>query len=66
MILLKKKEGNKGFFTRGLYTRLLTNGIQGLMFNVMWKYFGKSNVKLLTNGNANFINNFNNNVNKNI
>ena len=63
---ITKKEGIKEIFIRGLSTRLLNNGIQGLMFNVMWKYFGKSNVKLLTNGNANFINNFNNNVNKNI
>ena len=54
-----KKEGIKGIFIRGLSTRLLTNGIQGLMFNVMWKYFGKSNVKLLTSGNAKLINNIN-------
>ena len=63
---IKKKEGIKGLFFRGLSTRLLTNGIQGLMFNVMWKYFGRSNVKLLTNGNLNLINNMNNNINKNI
>ena len=24
---------------RGLETRILINGIQGLMFNVLWKYF---------------------------
>ena len=63
---IKKKEGNKGIFTRGLTTKLLTNGIQGIMFNVMWKYFGRPKVKLLTNGNINIINNINNDVNKNI
>ena len=50
---IKKKEGIKGIFFRGLSTRLLTNGVQGLMFNLMWKYFGKSNnVKMLTKGNV--------------
>lgn len=44
---IRKKEGIQGLFFRGLNTRLLTNGIQGLMFNIMWKYFGNSNVKLL-------------------
>ena len=63
---IKKKEGTKGLF-RGLSTRLLTNGIQGIMFNVMWKYFGSSNVKLLINGNINLINNINNsNINRNV
>jgi len=63
---IKKKGGIKEIFIRGLSTRLLTNGIQGLMFNVMWKYFGRPNVKLLSNENINLINNINNNVNKNI
>ena len=63
---IKKKEGNKGFFTRGLNTRILTNGIQGLMFNVMWKYFGRPKMKLLNSGNINIINNMNNSDNKNI
>ena len=61
-----KKEGYKGIFTRGLSTRLLTNGIQGIMFNVMWKYLGRPRKKLLPE-NLNLINNNNNNdFNKNI
>ena len=43
---IKKKEGIKGVFVRGLNTRLITNGIQGLMFNIMWKYFNKTNIKM--------------------
>jgi len=33
------KDGVLGLFGRGLKTRLLTNGIQGLMFSVLWKFF---------------------------
>ena len=36
-----KKEGIKGVLFRGLGTRLLTNGVQGVMFNTLWKYFGR-------------------------
>ena len=61
-----KKEGIKGFFMRGLSTRLLTNGIQGLMFNVMWKYFDKPKIKMLASSNINLIGNIQNNINKNI
>jgi hypothetical protein len=32
-------DGLKGLFGRGLSTRLLANGTQGLMFSVLWKYF---------------------------
>lgn len=32
-----KQDGIIGLMGRGLQTRLLTNGIQGLMFNVMWR-----------------------------
>lgn len=32
-------DGVKGLFTRGLGTKLVTNGIQGIMFTVAWKYF---------------------------
>lgn len=32
-----KKDGVQGLMGRGLKTRLLTNGIQGLMFSVLWK-----------------------------
>jgi len=34
-----EKDGLIGLFGRGLKTRLLANGIQGLMFSVLWKYF---------------------------
>jgi hypothetical protein len=30
-----KKDGLAGLFGRGLSTRILTNGLQGLMFNIM-------------------------------
>lgn len=33
------KDGILGLFGRGLKTRLLANGIQGIMFSVLWKYF---------------------------
>ncbi|KAF9221193.1 mitochondrial carrier [Gyrodon lividus] len=32
-------DGVKGLFGRGLKTRILTNGLQGLMFSVLWKLF---------------------------
>merc|ERR1712060_494353 len=34
-----EKDGVLGLFTRGLSTRLLTNGIQASMFSVLWKVF---------------------------
>ncbi|GAA5889464.1 hypothetical protein JCM16303_005380 [Sporobolomyces ruberrimus] len=34
-----KKEGLKGLFGRGLKTRLLANGLQGILFSVLWKVF---------------------------
>lgn len=34
-----KKDGLSGLLFRGLGIRLFTNGIQGLLFNVLWKYF---------------------------
>ena len=33
-----KKDGFAGLFGRGLKIRLFTNGIQGIIFSVMWKY----------------------------
>jgi len=33
------KDGLAGLFGRGLKTRILANGLQGLMFSVLWKYF---------------------------
>ncbi|XRB23547.1 mitochondrial carrier protein [Pseudoscourfieldia marina] len=32
-------DGVYGLFTRGLGTKLVTNGLQGIMFTVAWKYF---------------------------
>ncbi|CDO69743.1 hypothetical protein BN946_scf184697.g15 [Trametes cinnabarina] len=32
-------DGLKGLFGRGLKTRILANGLQGLMFSVLWKLF---------------------------
>ncbi|KIK00564.1 hypothetical protein K443DRAFT_100062 [Laccaria amethystina LaAM-08-1] len=28
-----------GLFGRGLKTRILANGVQGLMFSVLWRFF---------------------------
>ncbi|RDB21854.1 putative mitochondrial carrier C12B10.09 [Hypsizygus marmoreus] len=32
-------DGVLGLFGRGLKTRILTNGLQGLMFSVLWRFF---------------------------
>ncbi len=34
-----KKDGVLGLMGRGLKTRILANGVQGLMFSVLWKSF---------------------------
>lgn len=34
-----RTEGVKGLLGRGLPTRLLANGLQGLLFSVLWKLF---------------------------
>jgi len=36
--LIIKEDGIKGLLGRGLKTRILTNGIQGVVFTVTWKY----------------------------
>lgn len=36
-----KKDGILGLFGRGLKTRILTNGIQGIIFTVSWKFIEK-------------------------
>ncbi|KAI0710858.1 mitochondrial carrier [Earliella scabrosa] len=33
------QDGVKGLFGRGLKTRILANGLQGLMFSILWKLF---------------------------
>jgi len=37
--LIIKEDGITGLFGRGLKTRILTNGIQGIIFTISWKYF---------------------------
>jgi len=32
-------DGLKGLFGRGLKTRILANGLQGVMFSVLWRFF---------------------------
>lgn len=32
-------EGIFGFLTRGLGTRILANGLQSIMFSILWKLF---------------------------
>ena len=32
-----KEDGLAGFFGRGLKTKIIANGIQGLMFSVLWR-----------------------------
>lgn len=34
------KEGIQGLLFRGLGTKIISNGAQGLLFNVLWKYIG--------------------------
>ena len=34
-----KKDGISGLFVRGLQTRIIANGFQGIMFSILWKYF---------------------------
>ena len=46
-IVSNKNGGMKELFTRGLIIRLFANGIQGIMFNVIWKYYNNKNKKIL-------------------
>ncbi|KIY67174.1 mitochondrial carrier [Cylindrobasidium torrendii FP15055 ss-10] len=34
-----RQDGLKGLFGRGLKTRILANGLQGLLFSILWKVF---------------------------
>ena len=36
--LIIKEDGISGLFGRGLKTRILTNGIQGIVFTISWKW----------------------------
>lgn len=40
-----KKDGIKELFGRGLKTRIITNGIQGILFTVCWKFIEESYAK---------------------
>ena len=37
--MIVAQDGVQGLFLRGLGTRVLANGMQGMMFSVLWKYF---------------------------
>jgi len=34
-----QESGWKGLFFRGLETKILSNGLQGVLFSILWKYF---------------------------
>ncbi|BGP05900.1 hypothetical protein OF846_001604 [Rhodotorula toruloides] len=38
---IMRTEGARGLFGRGLKTRILANGLQGLLFSVLWKAFAE-------------------------
>lgn len=40
------KDGVIGLFGRGLKTRIITNGIQGILFTICWKYIEESYKKI--------------------
>ena len=35
--MIIEKEGISGLFLRGLGTKLISNGIQGVLFSVLWR-----------------------------
>jgi hypothetical protein len=37
-----KEDGIKGLFGRGLSTKIVANGLQGMMFSVLWKYIDEA------------------------
>jgi hypothetical protein len=37
--LVVLEDGISGLFGRGLKTRILCNGLQGLLFSILWKLF---------------------------
>ena len=40
-----KNDGLLGLMGRGLKTRILTNGLQGMIFTIGWKYFEEKIIK---------------------
>ena len=42
-----EEDGPQGLFLRGLSTKLLSNGVQAMLFTICWRYFeGKINAYL--------------------
>ena len=39
VMLIVKADGISGLFLRGLWTKLLSNGVQAMLFTVCWRYF---------------------------
>lgn len=39
MAKVVEQDGWGGLFGRGLQTRIVANGMQAMMFSVMWKHF---------------------------
>ena len=37
VIRIAKEDGVQAFFTRGLSTRILANGLQSIVFSVVWR-----------------------------
>ncbi len=37
--LVVAQDGVRGLLGRGLKTRILSNGLQGLLFSILWKLF---------------------------
>jgi hypothetical protein len=37
--LLSKESGVSGLLFRGLETKILANGMQGILFSILWKHF---------------------------
>ena len=46
-----EKEGYLGLFGRGLKTKILANGMQGMLFSVLWKYIDEQ-IKKRKNANS--------------
>jgi len=43
--MVVEKDGVQGLFIRGLGTRILANGTQGMLFSVLWKFFEEQYAK---------------------
>ena len=45
--LIIKEDGISGLFGRGLKTRILTNGLQGIIFTITWKFIEEKFSKVI-------------------